>query len=214
MALEKEKVLARIKNLLELSENNPSEEEAKAAFLKAQELMLKYHIDNPDTIEEDEVYKTGIDLGSLKKTEFVLMLSVVCARGFRSKTCSYAAKIYFFGFEADAKAATEVYAYLLKHSLVFRSLYFTKNRKTPQAKKEWEYGYLYGLHQAMSSRKGYELMLTVPQKVEEEFNKLEITKLYDPEKDKGTGLTSLDGAFADGFKKGKESLNGREIERK
>ena len=38
--------------------------------------------------------------------------------------------------------------------------------------------------------------------------------IYDPEKDKGTGLTSLDGAFADGFKKGKESLNGREIERK
>ncbi len=212
--MDKDKIINKIKNLLELSSNNPSDEEAKAAFLKAQELMYKYHIENPETIEEEEVYKAGFSLGRLKKTEFVLLLSVLCADNFRSKTCSRFNYVYFIGFEEDVKAAMAVYTYLLKHSLLTRSLYFARNKSTPQTKKEWEYGYVYGLHQAMNSRKGYELMRSVPQKVKEEYERLPVEKLFDSEKDKGLGLTSLDGAFADGFKRGKESLNGREIEEK
>lgn len=167
--MDKDKIINRIRNLLELSANNPSEEEAKAAFLKAQELMYKYHVENPETIEENEVYKVGFDLGRFKKTEFILMLSVLCADNYRSKTCSRLNKVYFIGFEEDAKAASEVYLYLIKHSFLTRSLFFAKNENTPQAKKEWEYGYIYGLHQAMNSRKGYELMRSVPQKVIEEY---------------------------------------------
>lgn len=39
-----EKIIAKIKKVLELSKNNPSEEEAKSAALKAQRLMAEYHI--------------------------------------------------------------------------------------------------------------------------------------------------------------------------
>ena len=39
-----EKIIQTIKKVLELSRNNPSEEEAKAAALKAQELLAKLKI--------------------------------------------------------------------------------------------------------------------------------------------------------------------------
>ena len=212
--MDKDKIINKIRNLLELSSNNPSGEEAKAAFLKAQELMYKYHIENPETIEEEEVYRAEYNLGILKKTKFVLMLSVLCADNFRSKTYSRFNNVYFLGFEEDVKAAMAVYTYILKHSLITRSMYFARNINNPQTKKEWEYGYVYGLHQAMNSRQGYELMRSVPRKVTEAYERLPVKKILDSENDKGLGLTSLDGAFADGFKRGKESLNAREIEKK
>ena len=40
-----EKILNKIKNLLDLANNNPNEHEALAAALKAQELMAKYGVD-------------------------------------------------------------------------------------------------------------------------------------------------------------------------
>lgn len=40
-----EKILNKIKNLLDLANNNPNENEAIAAALKAQELMAKYNIE-------------------------------------------------------------------------------------------------------------------------------------------------------------------------
>ena len=39
--MERGKIVRKIENLLRLASNNPSEEEAKAALLKAQEMMLK-----------------------------------------------------------------------------------------------------------------------------------------------------------------------------
>ena len=39
-----EKIIDKIRKVLELSKNNPSEEEAQAAALKAQKLMAEYHI--------------------------------------------------------------------------------------------------------------------------------------------------------------------------
>ena len=43
--MQEEKIIQTIRKVLELSKNNPSEEEAKSAALKAQELLAKYHID-------------------------------------------------------------------------------------------------------------------------------------------------------------------------
>ena len=39
-----EKIMEKIKKLLALANNNPSEDEAMAAALKAQEMMAKYNI--------------------------------------------------------------------------------------------------------------------------------------------------------------------------
>lgn len=51
-----EKIINKIKKVLELSKNNPSEKEAQAAALKAQKLMVEYHISMEEVsgIEDSE----------------------------------------------------------------------------------------------------------------------------------------------------------------
>ena len=58
----REKILKKIENLLALAGNNPSENEAIAAALKAQELMAKYNIELADIEGEtpkDNIVKIG-----------------------------------------------------------------------------------------------------------------------------------------------------------
>ena len=205
-------ILEKIQKLLALAGNNPSEAEAKAAMLKAQELMLKYHIDNPETVDDDKVVSVYYDLGSRKKTEFVLMISVVVAGNFRSKTVHHGQRVIFIGFEADAKAAMEVFVYLLNFADSAHDKYFSVNPITSQADKDWRYGFIVGLHQAFNSRKGYELMIHVPQKVLEVFNSLNRTT--DGRDLSDNKPKQIQGAFTDGFRRGKESMDKREIETK
>ena len=203
-------VLEKIQKLLALAGNNPSQAEAKAAMLKAQELMLKYHIENPETVEDDKVINVFYDLGNRKKTEFVLMISVVVANNFRSKTVHHGQRVYFIGFDADAKAAMEVFVYLLNFGDASHQKYFMSRMLTPQDDRDWRYGYIVGIHQAFNSRKGYELMLQVPQKVLEVFNSLNRTQ--DGKNMPKNNPQKIQGAFTDGFRRGKESMDKREIE--
>lgn len=200
----------KIQKLLALAGNNPSDSEAKAAMLKAQELMLKYHIENPETVEDDQVVSVYFDLGSRRKTEFVLMLSVIVANNFRSKTLHHGQQVYFIGFDADAKAAMEVFVYLLNFADTSHKRYFEKRSLTPQEDKDWRYGFIVGLHQAFNARKGFELMLRVPQKVLELVDKLNTFKTANNDSDNRP--KQIQGAFTDGFRRGKESMDRREIE--
>ncbi len=204
----KERISEKIQKLLSLASNNPSDEEARSAMLKAQELMLKYHIENPEDTEKEEVVMTCYYLGLWKMTEFILLLSVLCARYFRSKTIHDRRKVYFIGFAEDVAASREVYSYLLDHAEKARKQYFKENTFSFQADMDWKYGFIYGLHQAFDSRKGYELMLKVPQKVEDAYKLIPKVKDH---KGKGDSPKDIKGAFTEGYRSGKTSLDSREL---
>ena len=207
--MERGKMIRKIENLLRLASNNPSKEEARAAMLKAQELMLKYHIDNPETAEDEKIVSVHYDLAGRRKTEYVLLLSVVVAENFRCKTLHYANNIYFLGFTEDVLAAKEVYRYILKYGDGAYEEYFLHTPVTRREDMDWRYGYVVGLKKAFDSRSGYELMKIVPDKVIEVFESFK-RHPYSPETD--CRVSGLDGAFADGFKNGKESIENRSLE--
>ena len=48
------KIIEKISNLLDLAGNNPNENEALAAALKAQELMAKYHVELAEVTRRGE----------------------------------------------------------------------------------------------------------------------------------------------------------------
>lgn len=52
-------VIEKVKKILALAENNPNENEALAAALKAQKMMAKFHIQEEDL--RDEVTESTID---------------------------------------------------------------------------------------------------------------------------------------------------------
>ena len=110
-----EKIIQTIRKILELSKNNPSEEEAKSAALKAQEMLAKYHIDmkevesiDIDTVESiDEV---RVDIPA-KKWKY--KLARIVADNFRCKHF-YIGKstLVFYGHKTDADIAAETFKYL------------------------------------------------------------------------------------------------------
>ena len=82
-----EKIIQTIRKILELSKNNPSEEEAKSAALKAQEMLAKYHIDmreveaiDLDTVDSIEEVKVNLPA---KKWNY--KLATIIANNFRCK---------------------------------------------------------------------------------------------------------------------------------
>lgn len=109
-----EKMLDKVKKLLSLAGNNPSEEEAIAASLKAQELIAKYNLDLTDvekeTLEISQAeYKTGVD----KSWKYGLAQAV--ANNFR--VLNYwvdKRKVVFYGYKQDATVAVSVFEYLFK----------------------------------------------------------------------------------------------------
>ena len=139
------------------------------------------------------------------------MIAAVVARNFRSKMVHSNQSVFFIGFEADAKAAVEVFVYLLNFADSAYSKYFQNRPVTSQAASDWKNGFIVGLHTAFNSRAGYELMITVPQKVIETFEKLNTKKM---DMSNSNRPKTIAGAFTDGFRRGRESMDKREIEAK
>ena len=60
-----EKIIKKIKNLMELAQDNPSDEEGQSALLMAQKLMLKHdiHLAQVEAHDEPEKFETGEAIG-------------------------------------------------------------------------------------------------------------------------------------------------------
>jgi hypothetical protein len=123
-----EKIIEKIKKALALAANNPSEEEAKSAALKAQELMAKYGIAQADIddITEQEIEKieeVQVNVGAAKAWKFYL--ADVIARNFRCRTFFYGRRIVvFYGYSTDAQIAAETFKFLfaIGHKLADREM--------------------------------------------------------------------------------------------
>jgi hypothetical protein len=110
-----EKIIQTIRKLLELSKNNPSEEEAKSAALKAQELLAKYHIDmkEVESIDVDAVESIEEVRVDIPAKKWKYRLATIVANNFRCKHF-YIGKstLVFYGHKTDADVAAEIFKYL------------------------------------------------------------------------------------------------------
>lgn len=110
-----EKIIQTIRKVLELSKNNPSEEEAKSAALKAQELLAKYHIDmkEVESIDIDTVESIEEVRVTLQAKKWKYKLATIVANNFRCKHF-YIGKsvLVFYGHKTDADVAAETFKYL------------------------------------------------------------------------------------------------------
>lgn len=110
-----EKIIQTIRKILELSKNNPSEEEAKSAALKAQEMLAKYHIDmkEVESIDIDAVESIEEVRVTLQTKKWKYRLADIVADNFRCKHF-YIGKgiLVFYGHKTDAEIAAETFKYL------------------------------------------------------------------------------------------------------
>ena len=171
----------RIQKLLALSVN-PNENEAKAALLKAQELMAKHKLSMADfeTAPESEVvqYNTGIQC-SKRKNEWVVALADVlaahyCCRSYRTrKKGKQINTIMLTGFSEDAEVCTGIIKYAIA---CINTWIIQMEKKLPEkttlyvrrsVRDSYAYGYIRGIKSALKQQREkhqeWGLVLVVPQ---------------------------------------------------
>lgn len=213
-----EKILNRIKNLLDLANNNPNEHEALAASLKAQELLAKYNLDVADLADESE--KDKIDSVTwMPEKDYNYMnwryeLAGVVARNFCCKMYLLGGTkgIVFYGFSKDAQIAHQVFSYLFKAGNKLADKYYNECKKLGKPTKGVANDYLRGFTEGIASaldKQCTALMLVVPKEVNESFEKMTSGWGHKTTRLKGSGSQD---ARNRGIQDGKDAVAARELE--
>ena len=172
----KEKIIQTIRKVLELSKNNPSEEEATAAALKAQELLAKYHIDirEVEDLDMDELESIEEVSVPVPAKKWKYRLAQIVANNFRCKHF-YMGKSYlvFYGHKTDADVAAETYKYLFDvgNRLAGRAVdkVFGETGTSANVYNSFVAGFCSGIEEALNAQ-GRALMLVVPEDVNTSYD--------------------------------------------
>lgn len=214
----REKILKKIENLLALAGNNPSENEALAAALKAQELMAKYNIELAEVQDGKPAEKIVVEKYSPKANchyvrKWRYDLANIIAKNFCCKTYVINREItVFYGYEKDAKIAVEVFKFLFETGSRLADRYWRKCRKEGKDTKgvlnAYLIGFCAGIEEALD-KQCTALMIVTPKEVEEAY--AEYSKNFG--KIANNLKYAYDGrAYAEGKTDGKAAASARTIE--
>lgn len=191
----REEILEKIKGLLALgdSSRNNSEEEAKAAMLKAQQLMAKYDI-SAEEVEEKEEEKYSHEMCEHKwDYAYRIPLASVLAKNFRCMVYTHGKKVVFMGHPSDAKIckATFEFAYQFiqkKGNSIYNKRY-AMGYPTKGVFNSYAHGFIVGLQEAFDVQ-CKALAIVTPPDVIQEFENL--SRGWSAKKSKNIGQDATD----------------------
>lgn len=210
----RDKMIEKIKKMMSLAENNPSEEEAISAALQAHRLMAKYNIHEDDLLEgiEDSIesvitaQKHNSCLHSWRK-----QLSVIVAGAFRCKAYMYGKDVVFRGYKTDADLALDVYMMLYEIGDKLGSKEYRKQIEDKGTGKgaynSFVYGFLKGVKDAFDQQ-CTALMLVTPESVEKDWEKFS----SDFKTSKAKCVRVNKDQYERGYNEGKSVVKSRAIE--
>ena len=211
-----EKIIIKIKNLLDLSNNNPNQNEAFAAALKAQELMAKYKIrvenleDNPEKITRQ--FFDGSEVSGNKKWRSYL--AQIISKNFRCKCYLSGDYIVFYGYDNDAKIALDVFKMLVSTATkLSRKEYYTRKKNgysTKGVMNAFLLGFCDGVKEVLD-RQCTTLMIITPKEVEKGFEELTVGWKKKPNKIKVNTNKEIEN---NGRIAGRNAMSSRQISNK
>lgn len=177
-----EKIIEKIKNLMELAQDNPSDEEGQTALLMAQKLMLKHDIHLSQVDDEPEKFETGVALGKSGKRVawWEKDMAVLIANNFRCYVINQrnpylrTSEILFFGEKEDSSTAAKVYEAALMY---LRYRLKRLPNKSPEFKNSYLMGFILSLDERFQKQvEEFGLMIIPKKEVWEDLQK-EFTNL-------------------------------------
>ena len=206
------KMLDRVRKLLALAGNNPSEQEAQAAALKAQQLIAKYNLDLSKEVGTKVTYKL-VEAVHSNNEGFRKQMAAIIAENFRCKAILIGNKVNFFGREADAEACTASFNYLYRvcHNIGerFERQARKEGRSTKGVANSYYRGFMEGIRDALGEQ-SKALAIVTPEDVKDKFAE------RFPNLRKGTGGMQNNGydsaAYHRGREDGKHSFGRRQLE--
>ena len=214
--MNEEKIISKIEKLLALAGNNPYENEAKAAALKAQELMAKYHIDmerfesKTETKEiAEEIY---LDNGKHTMKKWKIGLAQIVSKNFRCKMYLLNSKdVVFYGYKEDAKIALQVFSFLFevgnKFAVRLYNEYKKAGRETKGVMNTYLQGFLAGISDVLE-KQCTALMIVTPQEITDSFEQM--TNNWKTKKS-SLRVAADAAAYSRGRQDGKDTMNSRSL---
>ena len=202
-AMDMNKLMEKVQKLLALANgNNNSEDEAKAATLKAQRLIAEYNLDMSQLNPEEIAYKL-VRAVHPNNNGYRASLASILAPNFRCKCVFVGGVVHFFGREGEVDACTEI----------FNNLYVTMRRngqrQEREARKEgrsthgvancyWT-GFMKGLKDELDSQ-SRALMIIVPEDVKDKFAERFPTlgKFHGGQRHTGYDSSAYNSGYSDG----------------
>lgn len=173
-----EKIIQTIRKLLELSKNNPSEEEAKSAALKVQEMLAKYHIDmkEVESIDIDKVESIDEVRVDIPAKKWKYKLANIVADNFRCKHFYHGkGTLVFYGHTTDANIAAETFKYLFNigNRLAGREVdkVFGETGTSANVYNSFVAGFCAGIEEALGEQ-CKALMIITPEDVKTSFEEM------------------------------------------
>lgn len=168
------KMLEKVQKLLALAGNNPSEEEAKAAAMKAQKLIAQYNLDLSSLSSEEKIEYKLLKAEHPNNNGYRGQLASIIAPNFRCKAIYIGTQVHFFGREGDVDTCVDVFNYL------YKTMRTNGCRQERIARKEgrsahgvancyWS-GFMKGLNDELGAQ-SKALAIIVPEDVKDKFTK-------------------------------------------
>jgi hypothetical protein len=186
--MDKERLTERIKKLLALATSS-NENEAQAAMLKAQKLMMEHGLEMKDVedidFDEKEISKTYTD--DTMSASWKVKLMRVIAENFK---CEYyfsgrrgSNKGVFLGLKQDAEVAKMVFEYAIKKANAGADKcydsYWLKGLPAKGVRGDYKIGFVDGLESKFAEQRkanpGWALVLVKDVAVTEEYSKMTFT---------------------------------------
>lgn len=217
MSENKKEIIEKVKKILALAGNNPNQNEAIAAALKAQQLMAKFNIneaDLGDEITEDKIESMEC-VTSGKTQKWRLSLALVIAKNFRCKVyLSGSGNVTFYGYDNDAAIAKEVFLTMYEIGVKL------SNKEKREARKEsgtakgirntFCLGFVNGIKTELE-KQCTALMIVIPKEVEEKYNEeFKFSKTTRA----SISATNDRTIYNKGFQAGRDAVKGNRIEGK
>lgn len=212
------KIADKIQKLLNLAGNNPNEEEAQAALLKAQKLMAQYNVDLESLGDGKKELKCSLELTKVKANPRDNQVHIIIANAFACKPIiSCDRHLMFFGREDNAKAAKSCMEFIHKtmergmnHVCREYGLKSTAVRGASAIYNGYAKGFIEGLRDTVGAQT-VALAVVVPEDVKEAFSK----KFPSLKSYKGKGVTwdpSYMNAYHQGKQDGRSAMNKRSLQ--
>lgn len=207
--INEEKLIKKVQKLLALADDNSNENEAQAAYARAQELIAEYSLDMSKASDKP------IEIVMMKATHpnnngYRKPLAVIIADNFRVKVFMQGNDVVFFGQKFDVKVAVEVfnhaYAYSRHRGLQLEYQARKEGRCSRGLANSYWTGFMQGL-KAILDEQCKALMIVTPEAVEKKW-----AEEMAPTMRKGSGGQRQTGFNADAYDKGYEE--GKEHMRK
>lgn len=217
-----EKVLEKVKKLLALSGNNPSEEEAKSAALKAQQLMAEYNLSVSDIDGEEKLEMTDAGFSTGTDNNWKFSLSRVVADNFRCEVYWVGKKrVVFYGYKADCEIARDVFEFLFKtckkRTTQVADKAYAETGSSKGVRYSYSSGFVAGIKEVLD-KQCTSLMIVTPPEVKESFTEMcysEGFKTINTSRRDAVAGSKLQNAkqyYNQGIQDGRSAMNGRSIE--